>query len=46
MSTDVRVEIQDHKTMLRAMQNEVVLIVFGIVRNGAEHTTVFLRINT
>ena len=46
MSTDVRVEIQDHKTMLPAMQDEVVLIVLRVIRNRAEHTTVFLRINT
>ena len=46
MPADVRVEIQDHKTMLRTVQHEVILVVLGVVRNQAKHTTVFLRINT
>jgi hypothetical protein len=32
--------------MLRAMKHEVFRVVLGIARDGAKHTTVFLRINT
>jgi len=46
VATDVRVEIQQHKTMLGAMKHKVLFVVFGIARDRAEYTTVFLRINT
>ena len=46
MPADVRVEIEHHKTMLRAMQHEILLVVLGVARDRAEHTTVSLRINT
>jgi hypothetical protein len=42
---DVRVKIQHDKTMLRAMQHEVLLIVPGVGRHRAEHTNVVLSIN-
>ena len=46
MPADIWVEIQHDKTMLRAMQHEVLLIVPAVVRYRAEHTNIILRINT
>jgi hypothetical protein len=45
MPADIRIEIQQDKTMLRTMQHKVVLIALGIVRNRAKHTALSLRIN-
>ena len=46
MPADIWVEIQHDKTMLRAMQHEVLRIVPGVARYRAEHTNIILRINT
>jgi hypothetical protein len=45
MAADVRVEIQDHKRVLRAMQNEISFVVLGVLRDQAKHTSIALCIN-
>jgi hypothetical protein len=45
MTADVWIEIQEHESMLRAVQDEVLLIVFGVARDQAKHTIIRLWIN-
>ena len=45
MAANVRVEIQHHERVLRAMQHEIGFVVFGMFRDQAKHTTVALCIN-
>ena len=42
MSGDVRIKIQDDKSVFAAVKHEVVLVVLGIGGNAAEHTTLRL----
>jgi hypothetical protein len=44
MSTDVRVEIQHHETVLRALENEVTLIVLRVARDEAKDAGIVLRV--
>jgi hypothetical protein len=44
VSTDVGVEIEQHETVLSATENEVGLVVIGIVGDEAKDTPILLRI--
>ena len=46
MSGDVRIKIQNYKSMLTAVKNEVAFIVFGVGRHPAEDTPLRFGINT
>jgi hypothetical protein len=40
MSTDIRIQIQDHEPMLAAVKDEILLIVLRMLRDQAQHTLV------
>jgi len=42
--TNVGVEIQQHETVLRALENEVTFIVLAVVRDEAKDAGIVLRV--
>jgi hypothetical protein len=45
MPGDVGIEIENHKTVLAPVQNEIRFILVGITRNQTKHAAITLRID-